>query len=204
MTTPEQVGVIPRQLANELGLLGYGFSPLRDADQIQRIEASITFADRPAAERDPTQKQIIPYGVVEQGEKVFLMERLTGGGEERLHGKLSLGVGGHINPIDTAGESLIHATMLRELEEELDIVGVDEITPYGFINDDSVAVGRVHLGVVYRIRVGANGTAQVRETDALRGGFRLWSEIQGRSAQMETWSTFVIDAFQAPAGRLNI
>ena len=194
MRDNEQVGVIPRSLASELGLLGYGFSPLQDSAQLQRIESSISFIDRPAAEKDPSQKQIIPYGVVLQGDKAFLMERLGGGGEKRLHGKLSLGVGGHINPIDTVGESLINATMLRELREELVISGVQEIAPCGFINDDTVPVGQVHLGVVYRIALTATGAARVNETDTLRGSFRHWSEIALMAAQMETWSTFVLDA----------
>ena len=194
MTPIEQVGVIPRELASELGLLDHGYTPLEDPEQLQRIEAAITFVDRPAAEKDPSRKQIIPYGVVLQGDQVFLMERLEGGGEKRLHGKLSLGVGGHVNPIDCEEQSLIHATMLRELGEELDVSGVEEIVPCGFINDDTVPVGRVHLGVVFRIRLSSTGTAHVSETDALTGQFHHWSVVDRAAARMETWSTFVLNA----------
>ncbi|MEG1686418.1 MAG: hypothetical protein RR276_00900, partial [Angelakisella sp.] len=56
------------------------------------------FIPRPEAENDPTRKQIIPYVVLCRGSEVFATRRLNKGGEARLHGLLSLGIGGHINP----------------------------------------------------------------------------------------------------------
>lgn len=195
MSEIEQVGVITRAQADGLGLLTHGFQPLGDSSRIGQIEGWVQFMDRPLAEDDPSHKQIIPYGVVVQAGRVFLMERLSGGGEARLHGKLSLGVGGHVNPIDGHAGEWVHTTMVRELEEELHAAGVRSLEPIGFINDDTSPVGSVHLGVVYRIELEDAGSAWIRETDTLRGGFEQWDAALSHRERMETWSAFILDAF---------
>lgn len=197
MSKVEQVGVIPRSTALGLELLSHGFTPLRRGAVLAQIEESIRFIDRPDAEEDPCFKQIIPYGMLCLDDSVFLMQRLTGGGEKRLHGKFSLGVGGHMNPIDTGGLALIETTMRRELDEELFTDGDLQFTPCGFINDDSTPVGSVHLGVVYRVDLVEGGSARVRETDSLRGGFESWKQVAAYSERMETWSSFLVEANEA-------
>jgi predicted NUDIX family phosphoesterase len=109
MRNVEQVGFITRRKAAELGLLGHGFRPLEGSGPLHHIECAMRFADRPAAESDPSRKQIIPYAVVLRGDQVFAAERLTGGGESRLHGKLSIGIGGHVNPIDERAANGVEA-----------------------------------------------------------------------------------------------
>src|SRR5688572_9668213 len=83
----------------------HGFVPAaadRDAaaDRIARIRRHGFFVERRAAEQNSAWKQIIPYVVVRRGESILLLERKKKQGEVRLHGKLSIGVGGHINPVD--------------------------------------------------------------------------------------------------------
>ena len=45
-------------------------------------------------------KQVIPYLVLRDGERYFLMRRTRAGGDARLHDRWSIGVGGHLNPGD--------------------------------------------------------------------------------------------------------
>ena len=59
------------------------------------------FLPRAQAEYDATVKQIIPYVLLRRGDAYFLLRRLKKQTETRLHDKLSLGVGGHINPTET-------------------------------------------------------------------------------------------------------
>jgi predicted NUDIX family phosphoesterase len=195
----EQVGIIPRALAESLGVLEHGFSPLTSPEQLDAIERSLVFANRAAAEEDPSRKQVIPYGVVRRAGEVFTVERLRGGGERRLHGKISIGIGGHINPVEgpTLRRGLLRSTLARELAEELDASGLQEGRPIGFINDDTQAVGRVHLGVVFLVDMPPDGRASVRELDALRGGFMPWPSLRPLRPRMETWSTFVHKAYEA-------
>src|SRR4051794_41901099 len=51
-------------------------------------------------EQDPTWKQVIPYPVLRDGDRWFLMRRTRSGGDARLHDRYSIGVGGHVNPED--------------------------------------------------------------------------------------------------------
>ena len=51
-------------------------------------------------EEDPEFKQLISYCLLEnQSGEILVYERLSGGGEERLHGQSSIGVGGHMNDV---------------------------------------------------------------------------------------------------------
>ncbi len=70
------------------------------------VERTGFFVERSYAERTPALKQVIPYTlVVRQGcsadqPEVFRLTRTKAGGEARLHNKISIGVGGHIEPVD--------------------------------------------------------------------------------------------------------
>ena len=67
------------------------------ADQLGPVVASCgSFVERPAAETDPSYKQIIPYAVVSHSGSYFLLKRKSAQSEQRLHNKLSIGIGGHV------------------------------------------------------------------------------------------------------------
>lgn len=163
------------------------------------------FVEREHAERNPDWKQVIPYSVVVREGEVLLLERLARGGERRLHGKLSIGVGGHVNPEDMPEDSIvgpraagarpspIPGCTRREIDEELDIRGPWRARPVGILNDDSNPVGAVHVGLVQVIV--AQGAVEVRERDALDGRFVTPDALRARldsGANLETWSEFLV------------
>ena len=178
----------------------HGFEPFRPGDRerlLERVREHGFFVERRHAERDPMLKQVIPYALLDRGDDVFLMRRLPRGGEARLHGKLSVGVGGHVNPVDGAADALdaLDAGLRREVAEEVEVEGPWEASPVGLINDDATPVGAVHFGLVYRVRV--EGEVRVREQDALEGSFSPRSEVLARLARererFETWSALLLD-----------
>ncbi len=183
----ELVYVVPRELlfpeAAPHGFFADGLSLL------DRIYAEGHFADRARVEKDASLKQIIPYAVVTRGDEVFRFRR-HGGGEKRLVGKSSIGVGGHVNPED-AGD-VIHDALRRELNEELFFPADYSTELLGLINDDSTHVGSVHLGVAVRVRV-ASGEVSVRETETMEGAFAPRSELLSDRGMYETWSAFLLD-----------
>lgn len=148
------------------------------------------FLPRPFAEENPEYKQIIPYVTICRGTQVFSTTRLSGGGEKRLHGLISLGVGGHINP-DTDGDknALMHA-LRREIYEEVELHDFGALTLRGLINDDSNEVGKVHLGFFYTLTT--TGEVHVKETEKLSGSWLRREELWDLSERMETWSQLVI------------
>ena len=156
------------------------------------LAAHGSYCARPAAEDDPSQKQLIPYVVVRDGTAVFLMERTDAGGDVRLHGKASIGVGGHLNPVDR-GEDALMAGLLREWQEELETDWEPQFELIGLLNDDSNPVGAVHLGVVFTIEADGRPVA-VREHDKLVGSFVGPDEVAASWDRMETWSRLVAEA----------
>ncbi len=187
----EKVLVLPRQEVPG----GCDFTGVRAVDGAtasalaKAVDTHGFFAERSAAEEDPRLKQLIPYVVVRDGDEFFLMERTDAGGDPRLHRKASLGVGGHINPVD-AGTDALAAGLHREWNEELLADWEPEFTLLGLLNDDSNPVGSVHLGVVYEVDA-AGRLLAVREEEKLRGRMASRDEIRAAWERLETWSQLV-------------
>lgn len=171
-----------------------GKTGLLTADREEMLDIIVNhheFMDRPAAEEDPSYKQIIPYVVLTQKGRVFSTRRLNKGGESRLHGKLSIGIGGHINPVDeTDRRSVLMKGLERELEEEVYIQHRGELVPQGFINDDGNGVGAVHLGLCFSMEV--EGEVLVKETEKLSGAWLSLQELKEEYDNMETWSQIAL------------
>ena len=155
------------------------------------IAAKHLYLDRPVAEVSPEFRQIIPYVAIRSGDQYFVLERTTKQTEARLHRKLSLGVGGHVNP----GHSLLEG-LQKELDEEVHI-GTDYAMEFvGIINDDSTDVGRVHLGAAYVIDAGSRDVA-VKETDKMTSEWVARGALRGLRSAMESWSQILYDDFIA-------
>lgn len=180
------------------------------------------FVDREQAERTPAWKQWIPYCMLRCGDwspegdprhrGVLLVQRTRRGGEARLHGSWTIGLGGHIEPVDADRldraridpKAFFQAALQRELDEEL-VLPEAPLPPaelLGLINDDSTEVGSVHAGLVYSLDVGmplaeAKRRFAIRESDKMQGGFAHLVDLaqvwQTRS-QFESWSQFLIEA----------
>ena len=173
-------------LTEDFGLITEGVEEI-----VRVIEAHHEFRPRPEMETDPAYKQIIPYVLVTRGAEAFVMQRLKRGGEQRLHGLLSLGVGGHINPVDEAGGSALMAGLRREVDEEVAVERAASLTPLGVINNDRDEVGRVHLGFLFRLE--AEGAVTVRETEKLSGSFMPIAALPALRDKMEGWSQIALE-----------
>jgi len=203
----EFVYVVERRALFELSF-PHGFVPAAQHQQetrsyLQRIQRHGFFIERRKAEEDSAFKQIIPYVVVVQNDKVLLLERTHKQGEARLHGKRSIGIGGHINPGDET-QNVLLGGMRREIEEELEIRGSAQYRVAGFLNDDSTAVGSVHFGLVVLAHVEAHAPVEIREKDKMEGRFVVESELlelhRSDRARFETWSALLLDQWQKVLG----
>lgn len=152
------------------------------------------FDPRDEVEGDPGRKQIIPYLVLRDGEATFLMRRTRAGADVRLHDRFSIGIGGHLEPGD--GSPL--GGLQREWREEIEADFVPAFSPIGLLNDDTTAVGAVHLGIVYTADAAGRRVA-VREMDKLSGAFATRDEVRAVTDSMETWSRLVWEALEPSA-----
>jgi predicted NUDIX family phosphoesterase len=187
----EQVLVLPRAAVPG----GCDFTGIRQASHglLDELRATVTshgrYLDRPVAEESPNWKQLIPYVVVRDREATFLMERTTAGGDPRLHNKASIGVGGHLNPVDH-GQDALMAGLQREWAEELRAAWQPRFELVGLLNDDSNPVGSVHLGVVFTVETDGR-QVDVRETEKLSGRMASPTEVTAAWPTLETWSRLV-------------
>src|SRR3954451_18728495 len=134
-------------------------------------------------EVDPSFKQIIPYLVLRDGERYFLMRRTKAGGDARLHNRYSIGVGGHLDP----GDLDLARGLRREWQEEVHADFEPAFELIGLLNDDTTDVGSVHLGAVY-VADATGRPAAIRETDKLSGAFAPPDEVASVVDRMESWS----------------
>jgi len=193
----EEVLVVPRALLNEIGTFqGIRTEGLEAAVRRLLDPANHFFMDRAAAEEDPGHKQLIPYCIFRCGDRILHYTRGKSGGESRLHAKISVGVGGHVNPIDTGGgrtgPDAYHAAVTREIEEELDLPEDHQHKIIALLNDESNAVGQVHLGIVHLIDL-TSDDVKSREDALTDLAFTPLAELNGTLFErLETWSQFCI------------
>lgn len=188
----EPILVVPR--ARLLPEPVRGFTTEGLAAYLERVRDHGVFRRRGEMEQDPSMKQIIPYLIVRHEQQIFLFQRTAAGSEARLHGKYSIGVGGHINRGDVEGAAdLVAAGLRRELEEELILEGSWRARLVGVLNDDTNAVGQVHFGLVHVVDVDS-ARIMVRESDTLSGRLAGLEELRQLYDSMETWSQLILDA----------
>lgn len=155
---------------------------------LEVIAAEGEYRPRAEAERDPSWKQVIPYLLMRDGERLFLMQRSDAGADERLHDLWTLGIGGHLNPED--GDVL--TGLRREFHEEMVAEWEPRPRLIGLLNDDEVLVGQVHIGVIF-VADAAGRPLGIRETHKLRGEFVPPAAVLPHYERMETWSQFLYD-----------
>jgi predicted NUDIX family phosphoesterase len=191
----ENILCVPRRVLDELGAFeGLSLDVDRYVPALLN-PANNLFIPRPAAEEDPTHKQIIPYLVIRCGDRFLHYVRGKSGGESRLHAKGSIGIGGHINDGDTQAAhfdaAAYNRAVERELNEELIIPAGYRQRAVALINDDSTEVGRVHLGVVHIID--AASTQIASREDAIRDiEFFGAAELEARRDGLEVWSQILV------------
>jgi len=186
-TSVEQVLVVPRStLMGDPGWHGIRTNGLGAFEAF--VASAGRFAPRPEMEVSRAWKQVIPYLVLRDRDRYFLMQRTRAGGDVRLHDRWSIGVGGHLNP----GDRDLLGGLRREWHEELVADFEPAFRLVGLLNDDTTDVGAVHLGAVY-VAESDGRPVEVRETDKLRGAFASAAEVRAVAPDLETWSRLAFD-----------
>ena len=178
----ERVFVVPRDsIADRAAWYGIRTDDLDEF--VEALERDGRYEPRPLMEVDPSFKQVIPYLILRDGERYFLMRRTRAGVDARLHDRYSIGVGGHLNP----GDGGVLGGLRREWREEVVADFEPAFRLVGLLNDDTTEVGAVHLGAVY-VAEAAGRQVTIRETDKLTGSFAAAHEVAAVADKLETWS----------------
>lgn len=158
---------------------------------------------------DRTKLQLLPYVYVIETrdgvEYIHNYARTSKVGEQRLAGNISVGWGGHIDMDDAVTSSsvlslgsTINISMMRELEEEMQLLNESGqpmphsmLSPVfqGLILDYSNAVGHLHLGLAFCIRLPENWTVKTNEDELVtRAPVSLADFRAGKIENMESWT----------------
>ncbi len=206
MAKIEEVLVVERRILERFGSFnGVSFEVDRFLNELWK-GSGISFMPRPEAEKNPAYKQLIPYVIMTYADTYLCYIRGKGVDEARLAEKVSIGIGGHVNPSDTV--SLVHKNfqeaylnaVVREVAEEVVVDTAHEEKIIGLINDDSNDVGQVHLGIIHLWQL-AKPTVKSREQEICQLRFMKIDELHQMRDKMETWSQLCLDRLSEIASR---
>jgi len=194
MAQEEQVLVVERGVLEEAGMFnGLAFDVDRYLGEIF-VPGVPRFLPRSQVEKDPSYKQLIPYVIMSYNGKYLSYVRGKRAGEARLLNLRSIGIGGHINPIDADNSSLFAylyenylTAVEREVAEEVAVEANHTDSIVALLNDESNEVGRVHLGIVHYWILDAPKVKK-REQMITQMTFMTPAELQEVRDTMETWS----------------
>ncbi len=194
MPREEQVLVIERKVLEQVGMFqGLTF----DVERYLReffVQGVPRFMPRSQVEENPAYKQLIPYVLMSYQDKYLSYVRGRRAGEARLVGNRSIGIGGHINPVDneiplfdTDFSELYRTAVEREVAEEVSVETSHTDRVVALLNDESNEVGSVHLGIVHHWILDAPNVSK-REQMITQMAFMTPAELHEVRDTLETWS----------------
>ncbi|MFQ5590341.1 MAG: hypothetical protein ACE5HE_04175 [Phycisphaerae bacterium] len=198
MAEEERVLVVERRVLARAGMFqGMTFDVERYLGELFAPGVA-RFVSRAQAEAEPALKQLIPYVVITCDGKYLSYVRGRRAGETRLVGQRSIGIGGHINPVDEMPlfnsdmrEAYLSAVE-REVGEEIVVGARHTDCVVALLNDDSTEVGTVHLGIVH-CWILAEPIVSKREQMITQMSFMSRRELQEARDTLETWSQLCLD-----------
>jgi predicted NUDIX family phosphoesterase len=182
------------------GVLRSGFTCRKDAVKMEGnicyplndlIRAALEPRLRCDAELDASFKQIIPYMVLEHESTGRIYTTLRLGGDNRLIGQASIGLGGHMDE----GEDF-EDCLMRELYEEIGLKSGDirDLQFCGYLYSEQSEVDSVHVGMVYRAKT-SREEVRCLEEEKLSGAWLTRHELINLKGdgKLESWSRIVFD-----------
>jgi len=137
------------------------------------------FIPRYDAELNFDNRQIIPYCLVKCADNYFITRRLEG--DARLTGKYSLGVGGHLERVDSEDGNYIKSNI-----KSIDLIGM--------ICSNNTEVDSTHLGLIYVVTVDGLDVS-VKETETLIGDWTSKEDLLNFEGELESWSKISLEQF---------
>lgn len=199
---------------NDPDFLGY-----KKCNPFETLEMSSWIAPRPILETLDPEKykrdnkiivQPIPYIIIQHKNEVLAYVRPSVGNETRLHGKVSIGFGGHVDLDDVKSyESIIdfketmEVAAIRELYEELSLnINSNELNWSGLIRRNDGPVDRVHIGFVVILKINESQKNKLKKSEET--GELKFIDINNipdtfNNYEIESWTKALINANEKEA-----
>jgi len=173
-----------------------------EVDFESKILKNYEYMVRGEAEVNFDYKQPIWYAVViNENNEIFVYKRWgadSNAWDSRLHNKIAFWVGGHIEREDENLENPLNDSMLREIEEELNIPAknIKSIKAIWYINNEEDEVSQVHIWVAYLVKV-SNDNFELLDWELDNGEFvsleKLEEMINSPEYDTEAWSKILFE-----------
>jgi len=147
-------------------------------------------------------KQPIGYGIViNDDNKIFVYKRWwswSNAWEHRLHNKIAFWVWGHIEKDDQYFENPISDSLIREIEEELNIKheNVKSVEAIWYINNEMDEVSKVHIWIAYIVKI-HNTNFELLDWELDNWEFVSLSELElmifSGEYDVESWSKIIFE-----------
>lgn len=209
---------IPDAILNEQVVHGgfKKFESIYAVDHLKKMLPHLVLLPRDEElEKDPSIKQLVNYTVIMRAAKEADLEFLQfqrckkTSTEQRLGGKRSIGIGGHMNREDLNGNELgrIEVNLMvelmklaaaRELNEELLITGTGILSHeiQGLIIDNSDEVGSVHIGFIHTVLIDDSTEIKANEDCMQDLEWQTLSQLRVKDIEnrdyFEGWSKMLI------------
>jgi len=173
-----------------------------EVDFESKILKNYEYMVRGDAEVNFDYKQPIWYAVViNENNEIFVYKRWgadSNAWDSRLHNKIAFWVGWHIEREDENLENPLNDSMLREIEEELNIPAknIESIKAIWYINNEEDEVSKVHIWVAYLVKV-SNDNFELLDWELDNGEFvsleKLEEMINSPEYDTEAWSKILFE-----------
>lgn len=206
------LGFSKDQFKVDLSTATYGIA----ANPEQLFDFKYELLTRPECETMYDYMHLIPYITLVNKEtgQLFVYSRGKQGGENRLHGKCSIGLGGHMEDVVTGTYSIKDAivdTIAKELEEEVGLKPTIQRAQqylsnlntknFSLLLDQTNDVGKVHLGIAMFVTIDPALLGAVEHGVIERGRWISVEEINRmrdtNELDLENWSRIVMDVVNA-------
>jgi len=147
-------------------------------------------------------KQPIGYAVViNEKKEIFVYKRggsNSNAGDSRLHNKIAFWVWGHIEKEDEDLKNPISDSLVREIEEELNIKpeNIKNVNAIWYINNESDEVSKVHIWIAYLVEV-INDNFELLDGELDNWEFialdKLEKMVNSKEYNTETWSEILFE-----------
>lgn len=143
-------------------------------------------------ETDPRFKQIIPYLIYVRDGKILTYLKTKQSSESRLHGKWSIGIGGHINPADGKGIRAVFTAAKRESKEEIGLTPFFDDKKFVEIHTGK-GVSDYHIGIG---KVVTDWAGVFRESEEISQHQWLTLEELQLKRPLESWTAYLLTDFE--------
>ncbi len=185
----EKILVVPRENRIKEFLIQGGQE--FNVNNLKEVLKDAVYGTRCLMEENPNFKQIIPYISFISNNRVLVYKRSSKSGEDRLHEKYSIGVGGHVDlEMDESKDAIdvVLDAAIREVDEEIGVkISREDLEVKFMINDDGDDVGKVHFGIGFVIKKDidlSNGEQDI----LVNRKFMNRKEIEEIHSKLESWS----------------